>query len=341
MKVLMRLIKLSVLALGISEISSVSYAQSSVTLYGVVGTYIDSAKRSGGPQAAVQLGSGGLTTSYFGLRGREDLGGGYAAIFGLESFFQPANGSAGRNTNDPFFSRNAWVGFDSAYGKLMFGRQTNPTYNSMAALNPFGYSVVFSPLVMQSFVTTYGGTIIGDTVWNNAIQYASPSFYGVTGQAIYGVGGVPGQNGIANAGLHLQYAYKGLGAAFSAQRVRTPVTAPVSEQYAYLGGLTYDFEFLKLFAAGVATNSHGADVNAHTYELGATVPISPFSSILIEGARTKSNAPKGVSTTRTTASIAYDYFLSKRTDIYAVYSYDKLSGHGSASTEGVGLRHSF
>ncbi|MDR5832346.1 porin [Caballeronia sp. LP006] len=103
MKVLMRLIKLSVLALGISEISSVSYAQSSVTLYGVVGTYIDSAKRSGGPQAAVQLGSGGLTTSYFGLRGREDLGGGYAAIFGLESFFQPANGSAGRNTNDPFF----------------------------------------------------------------------------------------------------------------------------------------------------------------------------------------------------------------------------------------------
>ncbi|MDR5832345.1 porin [Caballeronia sp. LP006] len=240
-----------------------------------------------------------------------------------------------------FFSRNAWVGFDSAYGKLMFGRQTNPTYNSMAALNPFGYSVVFSPLVMQSFVTTYGGTIIGDTVWNNAIQYASPSFYGVTGQAIYGVGGVPGQNGIANAGLHLQYAYKGLGAAFSAQRVRTPVTAPVSEQYAYLGGLTYDFEFLKLFAAGVATNSHGADVNAHTYELGATVPISPFSSILIEGARTKSNAPKGVSTTRTTASIAYDYFLSKRTDIYAVYSYDKLSGHGSASTEGVGLRHSF
>ncbi|MDN7179155.1 porin [Caballeronia sp. SEWSISQ10-4 2] len=318
-----------------------AYAQSSVQLYGVVGAYIDSAKRSGGPNAVLQEGSGGLTTSYFGLRGREDLGDGYAAIFGLESFFQPATGAQGRNATDPFFSRNAWLGVDSKYGRLMFGRQTNPTYSNMAALNPFGSSVVFSPLVLQTFVANYGSTIIGDTVWNNAIQYASPSVYGFTTQAVYGVGGVAGQNGIANIGLHAQYSNGGLSAALSAQRVRTPVTAPLSEQYAYLGGVSYDLGFVKLFAAGVATNSHGTNVNAHTYELGATVPLSPFAAILIEGARTRSNAPRGVSTIRNTASVAYDYFLSKGTDIYAVYSYDKINGRGSASTEGFGMRHSF
>lgn len=318
-----------------------AFAQSSVQLYGVVGAYIDSAKRSGGPNAVLQEGSGGLTTSYFGLRGREDLGNGYAAIFGLESFFQPTSGAQGRNATDPFFSRNAWLGVDSKYGRLMFGRQTNPTYTNMAALNPFGYSVVFSPLVLQTFIANYGGTIIGDSVWNNAIQYASPSVYGFTAQAIYGVGGVAGQNGIANIGLHAEFSNGGLSASLSAQRVRTSDNAPLSDQYAYLGGASYDLGFVKLFAAGVATNSHGTNVNAHTYELGATVPLSLFTAILIEGARTKSNASGGVSTIRNTASVACDYLLSKRTDIYAVYSYDKFIGRGSTSTEGFGMRHSF
>src|SRR6478672_5128909 len=77
---------------------------SQVQLYGIVGTYVGSVKRSDTPQATVLMGSGGLTTSFWGIRGKEDLGGGVSAIFELESFFQPQNGALGRSATDPFWS---------------------------------------------------------------------------------------------------------------------------------------------------------------------------------------------------------------------------------------------
>jgi predicted porin len=43
----------------------------------------------------------------------------------------------------------------------------------------------------------------------------------------------------------------------------------------------------------------------------------------------------------TKASLGYDHFLSKRTDVYAAYSYDKLSRFDSANTFALGIRHTF
>lgn len=39
--------------------------------------------------------------------------------------------------------------------------------------------------------------------------------------------------------------------------------------------------------------------------------------------------------------LGYDHVLSKRTDIYAMYSYDKLSAHPTGNTFAVGVRHTF
>jgi predicted porin len=319
-----------------------AHAQSSVQLYGLVGTYVGSAKHSSGPASAVVLGSGGLTTSYWGMRGTEDIGGGNKVFFVLESFFQPGTGAQGRNATDPFFSRNAYIGFSNKkYGSLTLGRQTNPTYVNMQLLNPFGASVVFSPLVLQSFVATFNGSIVGDTVWNNAIEYTTPSLGGLKVQGIYGAGGIAGETGMANIGLHATYVNGPFTAAVSAQRFRTPVTAPVSQQYTYLGGATYDFRVAKLYAAAETTNSYGAGVGSHTYELGVSVPVTATGAILAEWARTSTSAPRNVNKFRNTGSIAYDYKLSKRTDVYVDYLYDKLSGYGSASTEALGIRHTF
>ena len=52
---------------------------STVQMYGLIGLYVDSAKLSTARASTVQEGGGGLTTSFWGIRGREDLGGGYAA----------------------------------------------------------------------------------------------------------------------------------------------------------------------------------------------------------------------------------------------------------------------
>ncbi|MFC3108953.1 porin [Undibacterium arcticum] len=321
--------------------ASDAVAQASVQVYGLVGAYVGSAKRSGDASSVLQEGGGGLTTSYLGFKGNEDLGSGYKAVFALESFFRPDTGEQGRSATDPFFARNAWVGIEGGFGRVTLGRQTNPTYTNMATLSPFGSSVVFSPLVLQSFVATYGSAIVGDTVWNNVIEYTSPNLGGFKGAAVYGSGEVPGQPGIANMGLHGSYTQGPFTAALSAQRVRvnTPSSA-VSQQDAYLGGVTYDFKLLKIYTSLEKTSS-SSGIASKTYDAGLSIPITKNGSLLAEVARTKVNAPKNIETARTTASIGYDHFLSKRTDVYAIYVFDKKSNAGSAGTVGVGMRHTF
>jgi predicted porin len=312
-----------------------------VQLYGLIGAYVAKSERSGGPAAVTQLGHGGLTTSYWGVRGSEDLGGGYKAIFALESFFQTDTGGQGRNATDPLFSRNAFVGVESGFGRLTFGRQTNPTYVNMGTLSPFGVSVVFSPLVLQSFVGTYNGALIGDTVWNNTIQYATPRVGGLAGSVIYGLGEVAGSSGTANLGLHANYVNGNFSAAFSAQRFRIPVTAPLTQQNGYLLGAAYDFKVAKVYGSVVKTDSSGVSNDTRTYDVGLRVPVTQSGALLAEWAHTKRTRAGLADNKRDTASVGYDHFLSKRTDVYAVYSRDRQSGFDSAGTIGVGMRHTF
>src|ERR1700740_862395 len=61
-----------------------SYAQSSVTLYGVLDDGLNYTSNSGGHHAFAMV-SGDTAETSFGLKGSEDLGGGLSAIFTLES----------------------------------------------------------------------------------------------------------------------------------------------------------------------------------------------------------------------------------------------------------------
>lgn len=317
-------------------------AQSSVELYGLVGTYVGSVKRADSSAATALEGSGGLTTSYWGMRGTENLGGNLTALFTLESFFQPDTGGQGRNAADPLFGRNAFIGLQGDFGQVTAGRQTNPTYAVMQRLNPFGSSVVFSPLVTQSFVAAFGGTMVGDTVWNNAVRYETPEVGGFTATAIYGFGEDAAHNGTANTGLHGFYAAGNLTVGVSLQRVRTGITtAGITSQDAYLAGVAYDFKWAKLFTTISGSSSKGTDAVARTYHAGVSIPVTKSGSVLVDWARTSRDQPKMPYSIRNTAAIGYDYFLSKRTDAYAIYMIDKLSTAGTGSTYALGLRHKF
>jgi predicted porin len=316
-------------------------ATGSVQVYGLVGIYVDSLRRSDMKTSLVQEGSGGLTTSFLGFRGNEALGGGLTAVFKLESFFQSDTGAQGRNATDGLFSRNASVGLSGDFGAITLGRQTNPTYFNMQLVNPFGSSVVFSPLVVQTFVAPYGGAIIGDTVWNNSVMYTTPAARGLSGSVIYGLGEVAGHMGTDNLGLHLTYVNGPATAVFSAQRARIAAVAPSSAQYTYLAGGAYDFKVVKAFAAVATTNSNVVSAMTHTYQLGVDVPVSAAGSVQAAWAHTNRSAPAAASTERNTSTVAYDYRFSRRTDVYAVVSVDKLTANSSGNTYGVGMRHSF
>jgi len=315
---------------------------SSVNLYGLIGTYVTQSKLSTTPKGTVQMGGGGLTTSYWGMSGNEALGGGTRVIFKLESFFRPNTGQMGRNTTDGLFSRNAYVGLaNDTYGTVKFGLQTTQTYLNQSMLNPFGSSVVFSPLVVQSYVAGYNGQVIGDTVWGNTLGYYSPSFYGLTGVVQYSVSSVAGQQGRDNLGLHLVYEHGPVQAAFSAQRVRGAPNSPGVDQTLYLAGATYNAQFAKFYGTLQTTNTTTSHIGTHTYQLGVSVPVTAVSYILASWATTWQSAPSNQDSVHNTGSIGYDYYLSKRTDVYGVYSYDRISAHPSGSTYGAGIRHLF
>jgi predicted porin len=328
------------LALSAGTAAAQNIGSRNVQLVGLIGLYVDRLERSGMAAPLTQVGHGGLTTSYWGVRGREDLGAGNSVIFALESFFQPDTGAMGRNAADPLFSRNAYVGFAGKSGTLTIGRQTNPTYAAMGLLSPFGSSVVFSPLVLQTFVAPYGGTIIGDTVWNNAVQYQTPVLGGVTATVIHGLGERDGDSGFSNTGLHVRYVRGPLSVAVSAQRNRTAAIAPSTGQKAYLAGATYDFRVVKVFASAAKTDAEVTNVTARTYDAGLAIPVAT-GAIWLEFARTRRATPAIGETVRKTASVAYDHPLSKRSDVYAVYSRDALTNNRAGHTYGVGIRHLF
>ena len=79
--------------------------------------------------------------------------------------------------------------------------------------------MVFSTGAFWAVVTAlaiYNGALIGDTVWNNAIQYVTPRTGGFAGNVIYGLGEVAGSSETANLGLHANYLKGNFSAAFSA-----------------------------------------------------------------------------------------------------------------------------
>ena len=119
-----------------AALSAAAQAETSVTLYGLIDTGISYTRINGSytdPKTGVTTGSGvsrmGATTgttagSRWGLRGKEDLGGGLYAMFQLESGFDSRNGSSLQENR--LFGREATIGLGSAeWGEFRFGRQYN------------------------------------------------------------------------------------------------------------------------------------------------------------------------------------------------------------------------
>ncbi|MFD1559435.1 porin [Paraburkholderia silviterrae] len=141
MKKLVKSVALGALgAMGVGAMQG-AWAQSSVTLYGIVDaglSYVTNAAKTNGKNRDVAaMMSGGEAADRFGFRGVEDLGGGLKAVFQLENGFNLANG--GVQQNGRLFGRQAFVGLSSPYGTLMLGRQRVPIYDLFTPLDPLGY----------------------------------------------------------------------------------------------------------------------------------------------------------------------------------------------------------
>ncbi|RQH07053.1 porin [Paraburkholderia dinghuensis] len=225
---------------AVALFASTAHAQSSVTLYGALDSgllyqstsaalasapFLPNTKLNGNAGHVVQLKDGGIYSSIFGMKGTEDLGGGYAANFKLQGAFNTSNGQTQRfsvpaSLGSSIFTQVTTVGLSGPFGKIDFGRQFAPMAYAMAETDVrnaqyFG-SVLTAWLTMNTMSGWSGSTTngqIGALYDDNSIVYNSPSFYGVSTALQYSPGGVAGQaQGGTRESAILKYSGFGLNA---------------------------------------------------------------------------------------------------------------------------------
>ncbi|WP_322058408.1 porin [Paraburkholderia sp. J63] len=172
------------------------YAQSSVTLYGIIDiglSYTNSAQTSvvrGTPQGGSQFAltdahATGLSGSRWGLRGSEDLGGGLNAIFVLENGFLANTGALAQGGAE--FGRQAFVGLSNPFGRVTLGRQYDPLIDFVqpfAASGSWAGYMGAHPDDLDNLTNT--------NRINNAVKITTAKFGGFSAGALYSFGGVPG-----------------------------------------------------------------------------------------------------------------------------------------------------
>ncbi|SAL63172.1 porin [Caballeronia arvi] len=161
-----------------SCLSGVAYAQSSVTLYGLIDNGISYVNNRGG-HGTVFASSGNIVGNRWGLMGTEDLGGGLQSIFKLENGFTGTNG--GLQQGGRLFGRQAWVGLSNPYGAITFGRQYDSVVDYLAPR-----SLAQSFVGGLEFMHPMDNDNFGDFFrLDNAVKFASADYKGLKFGGLY------------------------------------------------------------------------------------------------------------------------------------------------------------
>jgi predicted porin len=350
--------------------SSSAFAQSSVTLYGVLDTgveYVTHANAAGNSILRTPNITG-TQPSRWGLRGSEDLGGGLHAVFTLESGFNVANGALNQGGRE--FGRQAFVGLDSKYGLLSFGRQYSMTYWVASDANIMGPDIYgmgsldsYIPNARSDNTIAYKGTFSGVTV---GATYSD-------GRDSAGTGNSPGQgtcagpiagNALAcrqwSAMLRYDNSMFGVATAYDQQRGGTGALASEFNGVAALplassGDTDTRIQANGWFLVGnlkvgggwlgrrvTTASATETNVASNMYYLGASYPVTP--AFTLEGEIYRM-VDRQQDTRASMAAAAALYALSKRTTVYLQGAFLENSRHaaytlssgGGGTTPGAGM----
>lgn len=360
---------------------AVAQAQTNTTLYGLVDygyAYRWDAKTPGTntPGNQSQLNGGQSAENRLGIKGTEDLGNGIKAVFLLEQGFQLDTGA--QQQSNTMFSRQAYVGLNGGFGTIVGGRMLTPHYTFVSSIDPFNagtvgrYSNVFSPL--SALQTSYG-TVMDPTRVDNAVQYTTPTFSGLSVTGMFSNNAVGQESSAGNTGNNTMYGVLG-------KYETGPVMVGVNYHYIAAGtvglagslnnaesvsvGGTYDFKVAKVAAlysyndVEYNLNTSG-NVTLNNYLVGVTVPVGKWAG---KASYVYSDGNSNAGGDAQQLALGVDYNLSKRTALYSAYSWvdnqdNRYGAVGDASNTGgytagtlattgvyqqgiqAGLRHAF
>ncbi|AJK45677.1 porin [Burkholderia plantarii] len=350
--------KKSIALAALGAFGASAYAQSSVTLYGVIDagvTYTNKAATSTGHGDLVKYGDGVAQGSRWGIRGSEDLGGGLKAIFVLESGFSSGDGTLGQG--GALFGRQAYVGLSKAgVGALTFGRQysfstdvigANYSAGSQTVAGNYAYHINDLDQLTSSRI-------------NNAVKFTSANFSGLTFGALYGFSnstnfaGTPtttvgttttqGSSSTYSFGANFAQGPVGIGAAYTS--IRFPNAAAPAFSVSIANVNTQGLRSLSTVGVGARYTLGPAVAWAnwtHTQFQPLLLPSSTLNNYEI-GGKYQLATPLAASLAYTFSDLggtfdgrwhqlsgALDYALSRRTDVYLLAVYQHAAGSNTVA----------
>ena len=315
--------KKAVLAAAVAaSFCAAASAQTNVTLYGIVDAGIGwhDVDRSGNSSSVV-VNSGYLSTSRFGLRGTENLGGGLKAMFNLEAGIDVDVGASESDTGGTFFARRSVVGLAGSLGEVRLGRDYTPGFFASKTADVPGLFANWLTFVTQGGMTART---------SNGIHYTG-SFGGLRVRAVYADGETPlPDSGSGDVwGLAAEYASGPLNVHGYYQEVNN--AAGIATRQMGAGG-GYNFGAFRLVLNyGIADADTGATVRAGLDRLqgigvGATVKLGTGEVITQIIRLTGDSITPAADQKATVFGIGYVHPLSKRTHLYAAYGTARNNG---------------
>lgn len=304
--------KKTLLALAAIAASSAAFAQSSVTLYGVVDASLESVK---GDDTVTRVSSDNLASSRLGFKGTEDLGNGLKANFVLESNMKMDTGANGGGSTR-FFDRAAWVGVAGGFGELRLGRQ-DTSIGLLAGNSSILGAQAYDDLKIS-------GAFSGNTYrrTDNAITYILPKFVdGLSAQVQYSTQASGAENTDklgSHYGLNVQYAASGFSAGLGYIQAKNSNTVDDTGLLAYLG---YDFGVAKL--SGYFEQDKRDGMAEKLQVLGARVDVPFGKDFKLQASVAQVKDQEMTANNEDDATIIAlkgVYALSKRTSVYALFT---------------------
>ncbi|QYY33808.1 porin (plasmid) [Cupriavidus pinatubonensis] len=341
----------------LSAVAVPAFAQSTVTLYGLIDEGINYTNNVGG-HSHVAVESGYTLGSRWGLKGTEDLGGGVKALFQLESGFAVDNGRSAQG--GLLFGRQAYVGLSSnALGSITAGRQYDSLVDYLAqntVTGNWGGYIFSHPYDNDNTINTFRV--------NNTVKYASPSLGG------FKFGGTYSFSDDVKFANNRQYSFGGQytngGLLVSAAYLQADNPSATSYGAINNGG---DQNFvgskLRIFGAGatytvgaaafglVYTNTTVNDPQSSGYVGPITPPTGTLTSLRFQNLEVNAkyqlspsywvgamytytwanfNATSGKQHPNYhTLGLMGDYAFSKRTDVYVQAAYQRVGGDATGT----------
>lgn len=328
--------KKSLVALAALAVVGAASAQSTVTLSGNIKGGFASTKYSNGATGNGSNTSMADGSSRFILSGREDLGGGMAGIFQIDTRFR-VDDNGGAPTASPLAGGNTFLGVAGGFGQLRMGKLDTHYCTGSDEHGVRATALQASSCGILGYVGGVTQSIANASRSVNVVRYDLPSsmMAGVTGGITYSTGfagndgaiGTPGKGRAWSANIGYAAGPLKLAASFwDAKAEDRSLAVARNDQQAWtvtggwnfgVGtiGLTYDQSTYDKAAAASGVfveNKRRAFSVPVTFGVGAGTILATY---------TRARAVSGIANSGATLwSLGYDHALSKRTSVGISYA---------------------